>query len=74
MTTPSRSITTAAAISWVLNLATRMLANSLNMPAPLVHDTGALVYARVQAAEQRAAKSLGLGRVLRVLQDLFRLP
>ena len=72
MTTPSRSTTTAAAISWVLNLATRLLASSLNMPAPLVHDTGAFVYAQVQAAEHRAAKTLCPYRLLRLLQELFR--
>jgi hypothetical protein len=58
MTTPSRSTTTSTALSWVLSLAARMLASSLNMPEPLVHDTGVFVYARVQAAEHRAAKTL----------------
>jgi len=44
MSTPSRSSTLspAAMIRWMLNLATRMLARSLNMPEPLVHNTGRL--------------------------------
>jgi hypothetical protein len=29
---------------WLLNLATRVLARSLNMPEPLVHDTGILLF------------------------------
>jgi hypothetical protein len=72
MATPSRSTTTATAIAWTLNLATRMLARSLNMPEPLVHNTGAFVYARVQAVEHRAAKTLRPVRLLRLLQALFR--
>jgi hypothetical protein len=72
MATPSRSTTTATAIAWMLNLATRMLARSLNMPEPLVHNTGAFVYARVQAAEHRAVKTLCPVRLLRLLQVLLR--
>ena len=74
MTPPSRSTATIAlswALSWALNLATRMLANSLNMPEPLVHSTGVFVYARVQAAEHRAAKTLCPQRVRRLLRALF---
>ena len=74
MTTPFRSTSTAAAISWLLNLATRMLASSLNMPEPLVHHTGAFVYARVQAAEHRAAKTLCPVRLRRLLHAIFRQP
>jgi hypothetical protein len=72
MAAPSRSTTTATAISWLLNLATRMLASSLNLPEPLVHSTGVFVYARVQAAEHRAAKTLCPQRLLRLLQETFR--
>lgn len=76
MATPSRSTTTSTptAIAWLLNLTTTMLARSFNMPEPLVHDTGAFVYAQVQAAEHRAAKSLCPARLLRRLQALFRQP
>lgn len=71
MAAPSRSTPTSSATAWMLNLATRMLARSLNMPEPLVHDTGAFVYAQVQAVEHRAAKSLCPVRLLRLLQALF---
>jgi hypothetical protein len=76
MATPSRSTTTSAttALAWMLNLATRMLARSLNMPEPLVHNTGAFVYAQVQAVEHHAAKTLCPVRLKRLLQALFRRP
>jgi len=76
MTTPSRSTTTsnATAMAWLLNLATRMLARSLNMPEPLVQNAGAFVYAQVQAVEYRAAKTFCPIRLLRWLQALFRQP
>ena len=53
MSTPSRPSTfqPAAIIPWLLNLATRMLARSLNMPEPLVHSTGVFVFAHVQTFE-----------------------
>jgi hypothetical protein len=72
MTAPSRSTSTSTALAWVLNLASRMLASSLNMPEPLVHNTGMFVYARVQAAEHRAAKTLSPVRLKRLLKALFR--
>ena len=37
----------ATAIPWMLNLATWLLARSLNMPEPAVHDTGVFVFAQV---------------------------
>jgi hypothetical protein len=43
---------------WLLKLATRLLARSLNMPEPLVHSTGVFVFAQVQAVENSVAKSL----------------
>jgi hypothetical protein len=58
----------------MLNLATRMLARSLNLPEPLLQQTGSLVYAQVQAVEHRAAKTLCPARLLRWLQALFRQP
>jgi hypothetical protein len=48
----------AALAEWMLGIATRLVARSLNMPEPLVHSTGAFVFAQVVAAETRAAKSL----------------
>jgi hypothetical protein len=76
MAAPSRSTptSTATAMAWMLKLTTAMLARSLNMPEPLVHDTGAFVYAQVQAVEHRAAKSLCPARLLRLLQALFHQP
>ena len=40
-------------IPWMLNLAIWVLARSLNMPEPLVHDTGVFVFAQVQAVENQ---------------------
>ena len=55
-------------IPWLLNLATRLLARSLNMPEPLVHDTGVFVFAQVQAIENRVGKALCPMRLLRQLR------
>jgi hypothetical protein len=74
MTTPIRPDATSAAISWLYNLATRMLASSLNMPEPLVHSTGIFVYAQVQAVEHRAARTLCPVRLLRWLREMVRRP
>ena len=62
----------ATAMSWILHLATRMLASSLNLPEPLVHSSGVLLFAQVQAAETRAAKSLCPFRLLRQLRAWLR--
>ena len=43
---------------WAINLATRMLARSLNMPEPLLHSTGDYVVAQVTAFEHSVGKSL----------------
>jgi hypothetical protein len=48
----------ALAIPWLLNLATRLLARSLNMPEPMLHSTGAFVVAQVQAVENSVGKRL----------------
>ena len=70
MSTPSRpnrfSIATSV-IPWMLNLATRLLARILNMPEPLVHNTGVFVFVHVQAVET----SIG-NRLLRQLQSWRR--
>ena len=62
----------AGVLPWLLNLATRMLARSLNMPEPLVHSTGVFVFAQVQAVESRAARTLCPVRLLRRLQAVLR--
>jgi hypothetical protein len=48
----------AAATPWLLHLASWLVARSLNMPQPLVHDTGVFVVAQVQAVETRVGKAL----------------
>jgi hypothetical protein len=68
LSTPSH----AGMIPWMLNLATRMLACSLNMPAPLVHNTGVFVFAHVQAVENSVGKSLCPIRLLRRLRGWLR--
>ena len=70
----SRSTFTSPAgiIPWLLNLATRVLARALNMPEPLLHNTGVFVFAHVQAVETRAARTLCPIRLLRRLQSWCR--
>ena len=74
MSTLSRSSTFSPAgmIPWLLNLATRMLACSLNMPEPLVHNTGVFVFAHVQAVETSVGRTLCPIRLLRRLRSLLR--
>ena len=48
----------AAAIPWTLDLATWLVARSLNMPEPVVHDTGAFLFAQVQTIENRVGRAL----------------
>jgi hypothetical protein len=38
---------------WLLDLVIRLLARSLQMPAPLVHAIGLFVFAQVQEADRR---------------------
>jgi hypothetical protein len=74
MSTRSRSSTFSPAgmIPWLLNLATRMLACSLNMPEPLVHNTGVFVFAHVQAVETSVGRTLCPVRLLRRLRSLLQ--
>jgi hypothetical protein len=62
----------AAMLSWMLNLATRLLARSLNMPEPLVHSTGAFVFAQAQAVENSFGKRLCPIRLWRQIRTTFR--
>jgi hypothetical protein len=71
---PSTFLAAAGIMPWLLNLATRVLACSLNMPEPLLHNTGVFVFAQVQAVESRAAKTLCPIRLLRLLQNRRRRP
>jgi hypothetical protein len=66
------TFSTAGAIPWLLNLATRMLACALNMPEPVVQNTGVFVFAHVQAVENSIGKTLCPIRLLRQLQFLLR--
>ena len=59
----------AAVIPWALNLATWLLARSLNMPEPVVHDTGVFVFAQVQTIENRVGKALCPLRLMRQLRS-----
>src|SRR5262249_26097369 len=62
----------AALAGWILAIATRLVARSLNMPEPLLHSTGAYVFAQVAAAETRAARTLGPLALARRLRAWFR--
>ncbi len=61
-----------AIVPWLLSLATWLLARSLHMPEPLLHSAGIVVFAQVQAAETRAAKTLCPVRLLHRLRDWLR--
>jgi hypothetical protein len=65
----SRAFSPAGIIPWMLNLATRLLARSLNMPEPLVHHTGVFVFTHVQAVESSVGKTLCPKRLLRQLRN-----
>ena len=62
----------AVLIPWLFNLAVWALARSLNMPEPLVHDTGVFMFAQVQAIENRVGKPLCPMRLKRRLISWFR--
>lgn len=62
----------AAMVRWSLNLATWLVARSLNMPEPVVHDTGVFVFVQVQTIETRIAKALCPMRLVRRLRWLLQ--
>ena len=62
----------AAVIPWMLNLATWLAARSLNMPEPVVHNTGMFVFVQVQTIENKLFKALCPMRLLRRLRSLLR--
>ncbi|WP_213738535.1 hypothetical protein [Bradyrhizobium sp. dw_411] len=72
MNTRSSPLSPAGILPWMLNLATRILARSLNMPEPLVHHTGVFVFAHVQAVESSVGKTLCPKRLLRQLRNWRR--
>jgi len=69
MLTLSLIRTLAALVPWLVHLATWLVARSLNMPQPLVHDTGLFVVAQVTAAEMKVGKALCPLRLLRRLRS-----
>ena len=62
----------AAVVPWVVNLATWLLASSLNMPDPVVHDPSVFVFAQVQTIENRVGKALSPLRLMRQLRSLLQ--
>src|ERR1700754_761441 len=72
MTMTPESLSPTAIAEWILAIATRLLARSLNMPEPLLASTGAYVVAQVAAAETRAAKTLCPFALARRLRAWFR--
>jgi hypothetical protein len=70
-----RTLASAAVlIPWLLNLVTRLLARALNMPEPLLHSTGAFVFAQVQAVESSIGRSLCPVRLWRRIRAWFSEP
>ncbi len=69
---PESPLQPAAIAEWIVAVATRLLARSLNLPEPLVASTGAYVFAQVAAAETRAAKTLCPVALTRRLCAWFR--
>jgi hypothetical protein len=66
------SFSPAGMMPWMLNLASRLLARLLNMPEPLLHTTGIIVFAHVQAVENSFGKTLCPIRLLRQLRNYLR--
>lgn len=56
--TSASAVIASSPLAWIAKLAKRLLAHSLNMPEPLLHDTGVFVFAHVQAVEDRAMKTV----------------
>ena len=62
----------AAVVPLVVNLATWLLARTMNMPQPLVHDTSVFVFVQVQTIENRVGKALSPMRLMRQLRSLLQ--
>jgi len=59
-------------VPWTMKLATRVLAQGLNMPEPLLHSTGDYVVAHVTAFEHGVGRSLCPFRLARLLRAWWR--
>ena len=62
----------AELLPWMLNLATWLVARSLNMPEPLVHAAGLFVVVRMQDFENGFLKAVCPKRLMRPLLALCR--
>lgn len=62
----------ASVIPFVVNLATWLVARSLNMPQPVVHETSVFVFAQVQTIENRIGRALCPVRLMRQLRSLLQ--
>jgi hypothetical protein len=58
MNMPNRSPSIAGIMSWLLGLAIQLTARALNMPEPVLYDTGIFIFGRVQAVESSIGKRL----------------
>ena len=59
-------------LPWLIDLATWLLARSLNMPVPLVEAAGFFMFLKAQAFEHRIGKSLCPIRLWRRLSALLQ--
>ena len=69
---PDRFPIAASVLAWLLELATRLLARILNMPEPLLHNTGVFVFVQVQTIENKLFRALCPRRLMRQLRSLLR--
>jgi hypothetical protein len=58
--------------SWLLDLASLIVARALNLPQPLVLSAGMVVFAQVQAVEASVGRSLSPRRLAHQLRALWR--
>ena len=64
----------ALVLPWLTELATWLVARSLNLPPPLVEAVSIFVFMKAQAFENRLGKSLCPMRLWQRLATLFRCP
>jgi hypothetical protein len=62
----------AIVVPVAIKLAIWLVARSLNMPQPVVHDTGVFVFVQVQTIENRIGKALCPVRLMRRLRSLLQ--
>jgi hypothetical protein len=69
---PSADLLPWPLLNWLLKLAIRLVARSLNMPEPLVHTSGIFVFAHVQAIETNIGRTLCPVRLWRQFRNWRR--